>query len=165
MELLNDTIELISRDIYARAQTTDCIDWDRVPPSVRATIREVVVATALSLLSPAARSARASLVERVGATGQQFVVVSELVEALDELRAGSAHPQAAAYLRVLADHRDEYSSDPKNPDDPIAQEVRVARHLAKIVDGDPEAAAAWLPSWRWTPEIDEWMSAIAEPTP
>lgn len=52
-------------------------------------------------------------------------------------------------IQFLATAREEYHHEGDVHADVIAAEVRTARWIARMLDGDPAEAFGWLPSWRW----------------
>jgi hypothetical protein len=73
---------------------------------------------------------------------------------------------AAAPLRAAADARREYAALREAGDPPAALGLRVEAELleaaARVADGDLCPMCGWLPSWRWTAEMN--AARVAEGT-
>lgn len=77
--------------------------------------------------------------------------------------AGCAQAAAdiAAKLRRGAAGRREYAASTPPTAEILNQEAVVLDSAAIVAAGDLKPMFGWMPSWRWTPEMNEWLAATA----
>lgn len=76
--------------------------------------------------------------------------VPDLIAEVERLRA------AANRIRLAADGRREYAVNaPDDQANVLRLEASVLDSAARIAEGDMDALRAWLPSWRWTDEMNK----------